>query len=150
MSISLEQVVGAIADLDVSGVNVRDIDNIPTNAKTILPVLYPLPNGFITELTWTRESFGSDAVAAMNISYVLHYRYLHAVVGSGGGLLSVYAGMINNIVKILAALFADSNPSGAVDMTLVTISDIGALPDPSGELQYHGVDITIRVLEYIQ
>ena len=70
--IKLEDLASAIADLSISGVTVRDIDNIPANAKTILPVLYPVPNGFVTDLAWSRESFGDDNVRAMNLTYILH------------------------------------------------------------------------------
>ena len=150
IAINLVTVADAIAALNISGVTVRDIDQIPESALPILPVLYPRPNEFITNLKWSRESYGADSAAAMNLTYVLHYHYLHAVVGSGGGLLSVYSGLITNLVKILAAIFDDSNPSGAVDMQLVSISSVGVLTDPVGETKYHGVEISLQVTEYIQ
>jgi len=152
-NIVLEDVANAIAALSVSGVNIRDIDQIPETAKNIIPVLFPVPNGFITDLVWSRETFGIDADAAMNLTYILHYRYLHAIVGSGGGLLAVYAAMIRNIINILKAIFADSDLGNAVDVTLNSISDIGVHTvhtDPAGDLQYHGVEITLKVTEYIQ
>jgi len=150
VAILLEDIVSDIAALSVAGVNIRDLDQIPENAKNILPVLFPVPNGFITDLIWTRESFGAETAAAMNLTYVLHYRYLHAIVGSGGGLLAVYGGMIRNIILILKAIFSDSSLGAAVDVTLNSISDIGVHTDPAGELQYHGVEITLKVTEYIQ
>ena len=150
IAINLVTVADAIAALNISGVTVRDIDQIPESALPILPVLYPRPNEFITNLKWSRETYGADSAAAMNLTYVLHYHYLHAVVGSGGGLLSVYSGLITNLVKILAAIFDDSNPSGAVDMQLVSISSVGVLTDPAGETKYHGVEISLQVTEYIQ
>lgn len=149
-TIVLEDVADAIAALSVAGVNIRDIDQIPETAKNILPVFFPVPNGFITDLAWSRESFGADADAKMNLTYILHYRYLHGVVGTGGGLLAVYAAMIRNIINILKAIFADSNLGDAVDVTLNGISDIGVHTDPTGELKYHGVEITLKVTEYIQ
>jgi len=148
--IVLEDVVNAIAALNIAGVNVRDLDKIPETAKNIMPVLYPVPNDFVTDLAWSRETFGGDAAAAMNMTYTLHYKYLHAIVGSGGGLLAVYAGMIRNIIKIMQAIFADSSLGDAVDVTLSGISGLGVHTDPAGEMQYHGVDITLRVIEYIQ
>ena len=148
--VNLVAIADALSALQVSGVNVRDIDQIPENATNIVPVFFPIPNGFITDMVWERETFGADTVAKMNLTYVLHYRYLHAPIGSGGGLLAVYAGLIKNLVKILQAIFADSNLSGeVVDVSLNGISDIGALPDPAGN-PFHGVDITLKVLEYIQ
>lgn len=150
IDINLEDVASAIAALSIAGVTVRDIDNIPVNAKTMIPVLYPVPNGFVTDLIWSRETFGTESVQAMNLTYVLHYKYLHAIVGSGGSLLSVYGAMIRNIIKIIKAIFEDSDLGGAVDVTLNTISDIGVHTDPAGEMQFHGVDITLKVTEFIQ
>lgn len=150
IDINLVTVADSIAALNVSGVNVRDIDQIPESALSILPVLYPRPNEFITNLKWSRETYGTDSVAAMNLTYVLHYHYLHAVVGSGGGLLAAYSGLLTNLVKILTAIFEDSNPSGAVDMQLVSISSVGVLTDPAGLEKYHGVEISLQVMEYIQ
>ena len=148
IALNLVTVAESIADLDIAGVTVRDIDQIPEAALTLLPVLYPLPNGFITDMTFTRQTQGNSA--AMDLSYTLHYRYLHAIVGSGGGLLTVYSGMIENIVKILEAIFGNSNLTGAVDVELNGVSDIGVMFDPAGQTQYHGVDITLRVLEFVQ
>ena len=150
IDVNLVTVADSIAALNVSGVNVRDIDQIPESALPILPVLYLRPNEFITNLKWSRETYGTDATAAMNLTYVLHYHYLHAVVGSAGSLLSVYSGLITNLIKILKAIFEDSNPDGAVDMTLVSISSVGVLTDPAGEVKYHGVEISLQVTEYIQ
>lgn len=150
VEIKLVDVVDAINNLSIAGVNIKSLDNIPESALSSLPVFYPVPNGFITEMQWSRETLGTDATKGMNLSYTLHYKYLHAVVGSGGGLLAVYSGMIIKIILILKAIFADSNLGEAVDVTLQGISDIGVHTDPAGQTQYHGVDISIRVLEFIQ
>lgn len=149
VTVNLVTVADSIANLSISGVNVKDIDQIPESALPVLPVLFPLPNGFITDVNWTRLTLG-DAEAQMNLEYVLHYRYLHAVVGSGGGLLAVYSDMITNIAAILKKIFENSTLLGAVDITLESVSDIGALPDPAGQTQYHGVNIALRVLEFTQ
>jgi hypothetical protein len=149
ISFNLVTVADSISKLSIAGVNVRDLDQIPESAMNNLPVLYPIPNGYITGINWQRLTFG-DSEALMDTDYLLHYRYLHAVVGSGGGLLSVYAGMVFNIVAILKTIFANSTITGAVDLTLDSISDIGALTDPAGQTLYHGVDITLKVLEFTQ
>jgi len=150
IALNLVTVAESIAALDVPGVTFYHIDRIPESAITNLPVFFPVPNGYVTEMTFTRQSQGADTVAAMDVTYTLHYRYLHAVVGSGGGLLSVYAGMIENIVLILEKIFANSNLSGAVDVQLQEVSNIGVLTDPSGTNQFHGVDIALKVLEFVQ
>lgn len=150
ITVNLENIAHEISNINVPGINFRDIDGVPESALPILPVVFPAPDNFITDLEWTRDSYGSDDVAKMSITYTLHYRYLHAVIGSGGGLLSVYSSMIANIVKILSAIFADSNYSGAIDLTLLDISNIGPMSDPAGETQYHGMEFSLKVLEFIQ
>jgi len=150
ITVNLATVADSISNLSISGVNVKDIDQIPESALSVLPVFYPRPNEFITDLKWSRESYGADSAAAMNLTYTLHYYYLHAVVGSGGGLLAVYSGLITNLVLILKAIFENSNPTGAVDMQLLSISSIGVLTDPAGETKYHGVEVSLRITEFIQ
>ena len=148
--INLVSIVESIAARDMTGINNRGLDAIPENAKTIAPVFYPLPNGFVTNMSFERVTAGADNVAAMNLSYTLNYRYLHTPIGSAGGLLQTYENLINNLVIILLAILADSNPTGAVDMQLQSISNIGALSDPAGEMMFHGVDIALRVEEFVQ
>lgn len=150
IAVNLETIATAIAGISVTGVNMRGIDKIPENALSILPVFYPSPTGFVTDMAFERVSFGADNSAKMNLTYTLNYTYLHAPVGSGGGLLAVYAGMITNIVLILEAIFANSTPNGAINMELAGISDIGVQTDPAGETNYHGVSIAFRVEEYVQ
>ena len=148
--INLIEIVESIAARDIEGVANRGLDRIPENAKTIAPVFYPVPNGFITDMVFERVTAGADSVAAMNLSYTLNYRYLHTPIGSAGGLLQTYENLITNLVTILLAIMADSNPTGAVDMQLLSVSNIGALPDPAGEMFFHGVDIALRVEEFVQ
>lgn len=150
ITVNLATIAESIAALNISGVHVRDIDQIPESAMSILPVLYPRPNEFVTNMSFERETFGGDSGATMTLRYVLNYQYLHAVVGSGGGLLAVYNGLITNLVRILEAIFADSNPDGAWDMQLLTVSNIGVLTDPAGMEKYHGVEISLQVIDNIQ
>lgn len=149
VTVGLITVADSISNLSISGVNVRDIDQIPENALAILPVLFPLPNGFVTDVVFSRQSMG-DAEALMNMEYVLHYRYLHAAIGSGGGLLAAYSGLLTNLAAIVKKILESSNVTGAVDVTLQSVSGIGPLPDPGGQTQYHGVDIALKVLEFAQ
>lgn len=149
IALNLVTVAGSIAELNIPGVTVRNIDQIPESALPLLPILFPVPNGFVTEIEFVPVTMGANA-AAMNLSYTLNYRYLHAVVGSGGGLLSVYTGLIVNLVAILTEIMGNGSPDGAVEMKLQSVSDIGALSDPAGQTMFHGVNISLRVLEFIQ
>lgn len=149
ITINFITIADSLAGLQIDGVNVLGLDQIPENALPIVPVFFPRPEDFITDMTFERVSFGADNVAKMNLNYVLNYRFLHAPVGAGGGLLAAYNGLITNLAEILKAIFSDSNPADAVDMTLQGISNIGPLEDPAGN-EYHGVEIALQVLEYTQ
>jgi hypothetical protein len=146
----LDTVTNSIAALTVTGVTIKDIHDIPENAMETGPIMFPRPDGFVTDMTFTRESQGGGGTALMNLGYTLTYVYCHAPIGSGpDGLFSTYSGMITNIVLILEKIFASDNITGAVDMQLAGVSNIGPVQDPAGNA-YHGVEITLRVLEFIQ
>lgn len=149
VTVALTTIADSISQMSISGVNVRDIDQIPENALSILPVFYPIPNGYITDINFKRQTTG-DADALMDLEYVLHYRYLHAAIGSGGGLLAAYSGLLTNLAAILKKILESSSQTGAVDVTLQSVSNIGPLSDPGGQTQYHGVDIALKVLEFAQ
>jgi len=146
----LETVTSSIAALTITNVRVMDITNIPEGTKLAGPILYPRPQEFVTDIEFTRESQGGNGTALMNLSYSLHYVYLHAPIGAGvGGLFSVYSGLISNLVLIMEKLFASDAITGVVDLQLEEVSSIGPVSDPAGNA-YHGVEISLRVLEFIQ
>jgi hypothetical protein len=66
-----------------------------------------------------------------------------------GGVFSVYSALITKIILILEKMFASDNLSGAIDLQVVSVSNVGPVADPAGN-QYHGVEIGLRVLEFIQ
>lgn len=149
IDVQIEGVVSDITSMNVAGVNIKGVEDIQENAEATLPLFQPRPDGFITDMEFERVSFGSDGTAKMNLTYTLNYRYLHSKIGSGGGLLSTYGGLVKKLALILEKIFAYDAETDAVDVTLQSISDIGPLPDPAGN-QYHGVDISLRVLEFAQ
>ena len=146
----LNTVTASIAALSISGVKIRNIDSVPESAAMLCPVLFPRPNEFVTDIEFTRESQGGGGTALMNFSYTLNYVYCHAPIGSGlGGLFSVYSALITKIILILEKMFASDNLSGAIDLQVISVSNVGPVADPAGN-QYHGVEIGLRVLEFIQ
>ena len=149
VNVQFATVADSIASISISGVTVKDIDNVPENAMDYCPVLYPIPNGFITDLQPEILSLGGDTGRKLNLSYTLNYRYLHAPIGSGS-VLANYAGIITNLMLILEAIMSTSSPSGAVDMEIQGVSDLGPVSDPAEAAVYHGVDIAVRILEYVQ
>lgn len=149
VNIQFATVADSLSHLSVSGVNVFDVDTIPENAIDYCPALFPIPNGWVTDLQFTLQSLGDDTTRKINVEYTLNYRFLYAPIGSGS-VLANYAGIITKLELILEAILGNSSPTGAVNMELLAVSDLGALTDPAGQTMYHGVDIAVRVLEYAQ
>lgn len=145
----LATVADSISKLSISGVTIKDIDTIPENAIDYCPVLFPVPDNFITDVQFTRQSYGADSVAAMDVSYTMNWRYLHAPIGSGS-VLQNYTGIITKLELIIEAILGNSSPTGAVNMTLLNVSDLGPVSDVAGQTMYHGVDIALRVEEFAQ
>lgn len=148
VSVSLATVADSIAGLSISGVNVRDIDKIPDNASMLTPLLIPQPNGFVTDIAPTFESFGSNAAQKMNLAYTLNYVFLHSQVGSGISAYSAYADLIADFVTIVNAVMSNDRISGAVDIRLQSIGNIGVINDPADN-EYWGIQFSFRVLEYV-
>ena len=149
INVRFADVVESISNFSISGVNIRDVNTIPENAMDMCPIFFPRPDGMVTDIIFTRVTLGSDGSALMDMEYTLNYRFLYAEIGSGD-VLANYTGLIEKLALICKAIFTNDTPSGAVDMQLQSISNIGPLPDPVGMNVYHGVDIALRVLEHIQ
>ena len=145
---SFATVANSIAALSISGVHVFDIDNIPVDAKSYLPALFPAPDGFITGIQFTRLTPGTNGTAKMDLSYTLTYRFLHSIVGSGAGLIATYADAIEKLSRIVIAILSNDAPAGVVNMELESISNIGPMTDPAGQIQYIGAEIALKCLEY--
>jgi hypothetical protein len=149
IEIKLKAIADAISGLTITGVNMFDIDHIPLNCIDSCPAFFPVPNGFVTDFHTSRESLGDDSTRKINVVYVLNYRYLHAPIGSGSTLEN-YAGILSNMVTIVEVVLGNTSLGGAIDIDEPVVSDIGAMTDLAGQNQYHGVDIALRVLEFVQ
>lgn len=146
----IDTVSASIAALTISGVTIKSSASIPESAMMLCPILFPKPDGFVTDMEFTRESQGGNGTALMNLSYTLNYVYCHAPIGSGvGGIFTTYGPLITNLALILEKIFASDTLTGAVDITLSGVTNIGPVVDPAGNA-YHGVEIALRVLEFIQ
>jgi hypothetical protein len=148
MALALGTICSSIAGLAVSGVTLKDIDAIPEKVEVRdCPIIFPKPDGFITDFNLVVDSFGS-ASAKKTVSYHLNYVLLQAPVGQGRGLFDLYEGFVTNVAAFLDALIANDAITGAVDMQPAAISSFGPTPDPSGGM-FHGAVITLAVQEFV-
>jgi hypothetical protein len=148
ISVNFATVAGSIAGLTITGITVKGIAAVPTDCNLLTPILYPRPAGFITGLNIGDYTFGTGGTEQMTIHYTLNWRYLHAPIGGGlGGLFSVYSALITNIAAITKKIAESDTLSGAVDIRVDTVSEIGPVADPAGNM-FHGCDISVLVTEY--
>lgn len=149
VSVGFSTVTNSIAALSISGVTIKDVDEIPEDVTTLTPILFPQPSGFITDISPSFESFGSNGAAKMDLAYTLNYVYLHAPVGSGINALAPYSGMITKLAEIFVAIMSNDAITGAVDVRLNSLPNIGVVTAPNDD-DYWGVLISLRVLEHVQ
>ena len=149
-TVHFSTIAQSIADIDFSdlGVSVVDIEHIAENTAFTLPLLAPRPDNFLTDIIFTRESFGVSGNEKMTLEYNMHWQYFHAPAGSGLGLFSVYGSMIDNLAGIIEKIMDNDAPSGAIDMQIKEINNIAIFKDPAGN-DVLGVDLTLNIKEFV-
>lgn len=149
IAISPLTVADSISHLSVSGVTIRDVDEIPDSVDMIYPIVFPQPSGFITAVQPETMSFGSNGTQKENFNYSLHYVFLFAPIGSDVNAFAPYTPMLTKLDLIVEAILNNDAVTGLVDMQLESIEGIGAIDDPSGN-PYWGALFSLRCLEYAQ
>jgi hypothetical protein len=145
---TISTVTDSIAGLIISGVTIKDIDQIPEAARLLTPLIIPQPNNFVTDLSVTFETFGSNGSAKMNTNYTLNYVFLFCEVG-GLSAFAAFSGLIEKLSAILVAIDSNDAISGAVDVKINSIGNLGVITDPAG-VEFWGLEFSLRVLEYSQ
>lgn len=142
----LANITDAIAGISVTGVTIRDKDELAGSFIAKPNTLYPNPEGFITDFGLEYESFTRGASALVNIRYTLNYRFIGTAVGDLGTMGAAYSDMLNKVVLIINAMITATAPyDGKVDMELGAVT-VGAREDPAGNV-YHGADIPLKISE---
>jgi hypothetical protein len=148
MTLQLVNICGSIAALSVSGVTIADVDEIPPDVQnTRNQILFPEPDGFITNFTATRDSFGPNNIALQTVEYDLNYTYCHVPLGAGRTGLDEYDGMVTKVGLIFDAIL-DNVITTDVDVYLPSITEFGLVPDPSGNI-FLGCRISIHCKEFV-
>jgi len=147
MALALTTIASSIAALSVSGLTIRDIDDIPpAGGVRSGPELIALPN-YVTNFTVEFDSFGSGATAKMTVTYELNYRLLYAPAGSAQAL-SLFGDMVAMVGLIWDAVLAVVTISGAIDIMPAGIINMGLVNDPA-EGSFYGCDLAFQVKEFV-
>lgn len=150
MTIALNPVTVAasIAGLSISGVTIKDIDEIPESASMLCPLIIPATD-FITNTRPVNQSFGSNGTPKIDFTYTLNYLFLYADAGSGINAFAPYSGIMSKLELILETILANDAINGLVDMKLESVSNVGVIQDPAGN-QFWGLSFSLACLEYAQ
>jgi hypothetical protein len=147
MTVNLVAIADAISKVSISGVTVKDINEIPDQWDMRQPALFPRANDFITECSVEAVTNGGNS-AAKDLTYTLNYVFMYAPVGSGRGLLDAYSGMVTMACTILDTFAAtDFTAYGALRFE-VSMGAFGPVADPSGAMG-HGCEFAFKILEFI-
>lgn len=149
ISVSPVTVADSISKLSISGVTIKDINEIPESAQLLCPLIVPRPNEFVTNIKAEKQSFGANGGALLNFSYSLNYAFLYTEIGGGINAYAPYEGLLQKLELILETILGNDTLTGLVDMELESIGDIGSITDPAGN-QFWGCHFSLRCLEFAQ
>ena len=149
MSLNFTNICHNIAALDVTGINkICDLHEIPESVvDRDCPLLYPNPEGFVSELVITVDSFGS-AEAAKTVTYLLTYRFLEASLSTERCLFDLYGDFVKHVFAVLDKLIDSDALAGLIDLQVEGITAFGPVTDPSGN-GFHGCDLVLRIMEFV-
>jgi len=146
VSLLLPNITAAIDDISVAGVVIKNYSGIAASWISQPHVMYPNPEGFITDFSIEFATLLRGASAPQDATYTLNYRYLGSEVGDLSQMPQEYSEMIAKVVLILNAFMGVDAPySGLVEMEVTGVT-VGARSDPAGNM-FHGADIALRITE---
>ncbi len=140
-------VATSIAGLTITGVTIKDVTSIPSDTDLTGPIIFPQPNGFISNVEPDSVSLGSMGAEAKNMLYTLNYVFLFTPIGGGVGAFAPYGPLVTLLTAIINVILNNDVVSGLVDMELSAIDGIGVVQDPN-EVEYWGALFSLRCLEY--
>jgi len=153
MTLLLATVTNSIAALSVTGLTIKDIDEIPARVYgRNCPILYPEPLDFMTNFTAEKMTFRRGLTVKWMMNYDLTYTMLYAPIGSGRGL-ELFAPTIAKACLFFDVLMESHPVTGAELVTPQGWGVPGPMMDPTGggvadaEL-FYGVRLTIHVAEH--
>jgi hypothetical protein len=148
MALALATVADSISKLSVSGLTIRDINEIPVVADTRISQLIPGAD-YVTDIAVEVNSWGG-AAAKLTVTYTLNYRLLYKELGTGRTMtLEQISGLVSLIALVWDAVMAIDTIDGAVDVSVQSISNFGVVNDPSDN-GWWGADLGFRVKEFVR
>ncbi len=146
-TVDFSTVTNSIAALTITGVTIKDVDEIPESLVMSPSVLFPDTNGFITGIRVERDEMTGQW---NHLYYTLHYRYIYCSASGGlGGLFASYSGLITKLAAVLLAFASDATLTGAIDNEAPEVSELGIVEDPAGD-RYFGFVISLNIKQLLE
>jgi len=150
VSIGITAIMTALSDLSITGLTFCDTSEIPEGTDPFrVPMLFPIPDRFISDFVYTRDSYGGGSTALAHVNYNINLRLCYAPMASGRGLFDVYPSMVAMVVLILNKLIVSDTLSTAVDVQVAGVPVFGKVFDIHNNIPYHGAEITVSVMEFV-
>lgn len=149
MALAITTIATNIAAIDIDGVLIKDIDEIPESATVRdCPVMFPEPMDFVGDFVVEWDSFGTPTQAKKTAHYTLNYTFCYMPVGSGRAGLDRYGDMVEKAFAILDAIIANDDLTGTIEFEPIEALEFGAVLDPAGSY-YMGCRFLFRITEFI-
>jgi hypothetical protein len=144
-NVNFDTVANSISNVALTGITILDLDEIPVNALMVCPVLFPRPDGYVSNLTVTNNAFGSGAAKPITLEYDLTYVYAHCPIGANLDF-GVYNGMVSNSAAIMSKFIESDAIAGVTDLTIGAVT-FGPVVDPAGN-SYHGCEVVFHIQQF--
>lgn len=137
----------SIAAVSVSGVTVRDVDEIPQSAQMITPILFPQPEAWLSDVVQGPKAISVADGGQSDFTYVLHYVFLLCEAGSGIEQTDPYNDLVSKLKTIITTILDNDTLAASVEISLNNMDGIGIVQDPSGR-DFWGALLSFKVQEY--
>jgi hypothetical protein len=143
-TIDIATVTDSISKLTITGVTIKDIDQIPSAIGAGTALLVPRPKDFVTNF---RVEYTDVTKQNMNVFYTLNYVYYHCALGND--IFAAYPAMLTNMALIIKAFADDAKLTGAVDHNAGVVGPIGGVQDMAGNW-FHGFVISKEIMQFLE
>jgi hypothetical protein len=147
MTLAITTVCNSIADLNVDGVNICDLGNVPPTGQRLLPILFPDPANPVSNFVVERMSYGGGSSYKLDADYDLNYIFIYCEMGAGRTGLDYLEDCVEKIQAIYDEVLEIDTFTGGVDISPTSDIQITTIADPSGK-NYLGCSMTFHVKEF--
>lgn len=146
MNLMLTDITNSIAAISVSGVTIKDVDELSGSWLGNANILFPNPDNFISGFGIEYDALMQGSTAPMTVSYTLSYRLLSVQIGDISAFPVSYSQLVDKVASIVDAFVSVFAPySGRVEMIVSGVS-LGPRQDPAGN-NFFGADIALAIRE---